>query len=116
MRGMAPWAQASTLPPAWRALLLALTAWSAALLVAYVVLRSAVRTRIAAIVLGAAGPVAALGLLRLLERADARPSLFALLPVAACVSPAALALAARARAELGRLRQGRRAASSSSRV
>lgn len=116
MRGMAPWAQASTLPPAWRALLLALTAWSAALLAAYLVLRLGVGTRVAAIVLGAAGPVAALGLLRLLERADARPALFVLLPASACALPAALALVAGARAELRRLRHPRRAASSSSRV
>jgi hypothetical protein len=107
MRGMAPWAQASSLPPAWRALLLALTAWSASLLAAYVVLRTAVRTRLAAIVLGAAGPLAALGLLRLLERADARPAFFALLPVAGCALPGALALASRAWAELGRVRHRR---------
>ena len=119
IRGMSPWAQASSLPPAWRALLLAMTAWSAALLAAYVVLRSAVRTRLAAVVLGAAGPLAALGLLRLLERADARPALFALLPVGACVLPVALALVAGARAELVlqlALRHSRRAASSSSKV
>jgi hypothetical protein len=116
MHGMSPWAQASTLPPAWRALLLALTAWTAALLAAYVVLRSAVRTRIAAIAVGAVGPVAALGLLRLLERADARPAFFALLPLAACALTAALVVAAGSRAELARLRHPRRAASTSSKV
>ncbi len=116
IRGMSPWAQASTLPPAWRALLLALTAWTAALLAAYVVLRSAVRTRIAAIAVGAAGPVGALGLLRLLERADARPAFFALLPFAACALTAALVVAAGSRAELGRLRRKGRAASTSSKV
>lgn len=116
MRGMPPWAQASTLPPAWRALLLALTAWTAALLAAYVVLRGAVRTRIAAIAVGAAGPVGALGLLRLLERADARPAFFALLPLAACALTAALVVAAGSRAELARLRRKGRAASTSSKV
>ncbi|HEY3820928.1 MAG TPA: hypothetical protein VGL81_27380 [Polyangiaceae bacterium] len=116
LRGMAPWARASTLPPAWRALLLALTAWSAALLAAYAVLRSAVRARLAAIVLGAAGPVAALGLLRLLERADARPAFFALLPAAACALTLGLALLAGSRAELARLRGKERAASTSSKV
>ncbi|HEX3346408.1 MAG TPA: hypothetical protein VHS09_17610 [Polyangiaceae bacterium] len=112
IHGMPPWAQASTLPPAWRALVLALTAWSAALLAAYVVLRGGVRARVVALLLGAAGPLAALGLLRLLERADAHPPLFALLPLAACALLAGLALAA----ELARLRHPRRAASSSSRV
>jgi len=116
MRGMSPWAQASTLPPAWRALLLALTAWTAALLAAYVVLRSAVRTRLAAIAVGAGGPVGALGLLRLLERADARPAFFALLPFAAFALTAALVVAAGSRAELARLRRKGRAASTSSKV
>ena len=112
MRGMAPWAQASSLPPASRALLLALTAWSVALLAAYVVVRLAVRSRAAAIVIGAAGPLAALGLLRLLDRADARPVAFALLPFGAC----ALVASALAAAELSRLRHSRRAASTSSKV
>jgi len=116
MRGMSPWAQASSLPPAWRALLLALTAWSAALLAAYVVLRGGIRTRAAAIVLGAGGPLGALGLLRLLERADARPAFFALLPLAACAVPAALALAARARAELATLRHPKTSCYTSSKV
>ncbi len=124
LRGMSPWAQASTLPPAGRALLLAVTAWSAALLAAYLVLRGAVRSRVAAIVLGAAGPTATLGLLRLLERADARPVFFALLvlaPLAASGVTAALVRAmsmahlTSAAERLG-LRRPRRAASSSSRV
>jgi hypothetical protein len=112
MRGMAPWAQASTLPPSGRALLLAVTAWSVSLLAAYLVLRRAVRSRAAALILGAAGPLAALGLLRLLERADARPAAFVLLPAAACSLMVAAALAV----ELPRLRQPRRAASTSSKV
>jgi hypothetical protein len=47
------------------------------------VLRRAVRARAGAIVLGAAGPLAALALLRSLERADAPPGAFFLVPVAA---------------------------------
>jgi hypothetical protein len=85
MHGMAPWAHASTLPPALRALLLALSAWSAACVAAWGVLGGAVRARPGAIVLGAAGPLIALALLRSLERADARPAAFLLVPVAACV-------------------------------
>jgi hypothetical protein len=99
MRGMAPWAQASTLPPYLRALLLALTAWGVASLAAYVVLRRAVRTRLGAILVGAVGPIAALGFLRLLERADARPAAFAVLPLLACGACAGLAVL------LARLRQ-----------
>jgi len=107
LRGMAPWAKASTLPAWLRALLLALTAWSVASLGAYTVLRRRVRWRAVAIVLGAAGPLAALGLLRVLERADARPAFYGLLPVAAC---GLVATAALAPGVLSRLRQRRRAA------
>jgi hypothetical protein len=107
LRGMAPWAKASTLPAWLRALLLALTAWSVASLGAYTVLRRRVRWRAVAIVLGAGGPLAALGLLRVLERADARPAFYGLLPVAAC---GLVATAALAPGVLSRLRQRRRAA------
>ncbi|HZU81998.1 MAG TPA: hypothetical protein VE987_03730 [Polyangiaceae bacterium] len=93
MHGMSPWAHASNLPPALRALVLALTAWCAGSVAAYGVLRRAVRARSGAIALGAAGPIAALGLLRVLERADARPAVFLVLPLVACASAAAVALA-----------------------
>jgi hypothetical protein len=91
LRGMAPWARASTLPAWLRALLLALTAWTAGSLASYFILRRVVRSRAAALVVGAGGPLAALGLLRLLERADAPVAMFALLPVAACAACAGLA-------------------------
>jgi hypothetical protein len=116
IRGMAPWARASTLPAALRALLIALTAWSVASLLAYSVLLGRVRTRSAAIVLGAVGPLAALGLLRLLERADARPAFYAALPLAACGAFGLAASAALLPAALSRLRHPRRAASTSGRV
>jgi hypothetical protein len=93
LHGMAPWASASSLPAWLRAVLLAITAWSVSSLAAYGVLRRATRSRLGAVVLGAAGPLAALGLIRLLERADARPSLFSLVPVAsalACVAMTAV--------------------------
>jgi hypothetical protein len=93
LHGMAPWASASSLPAWLRAVLLALTAWAVSSLAAYGVLRRATRSRLGAFVLGAAGPLAALGLIRLLERADARPAAFALVPFAgalACVGMTAL--------------------------
>lgn len=93
LHGMAPWAGASSLPAWLRAVLLALTAASVASLAAYGVLRRATRSRLGAFVLGAAGPLVALGLIRLLERADARPAAFALVPVAgalACMGMTAL--------------------------
>jgi hypothetical protein len=90
LHGMAPWASASSLPAWLRAVLLALTAWSVSSLAAYGVLRRATRSRLGAVGLGAAGPLVALGLIRLLERADARPSAFALVPLAAALACAAV--------------------------
>jgi hypothetical protein len=105
LHGMAPWARASTLPAALRAVLLALTAWACASLAAWAVLRRAAINRLVALALGAAGPLVALGLLRLLERADAHAALFALVPVAAAAACTSAA------AGLTRLRRGKRAAS-----
>jgi hypothetical protein len=91
MRGMAPWAQASSVPPPLRALILVLTAWAAASLGAYAVLRHSFRTRIGVLVLGAGGPLSALGLMRLLERLGARPIAFALVPLASAACTLAIA-------------------------
>jgi len=82
MRGMAPWAHASTLPAPLRALLFALSAWFASWLAAYAVLLRATSTRMGALLLGAVGPLAALGIVRVLERADAGPLAFLLVPLA----------------------------------
>jgi hypothetical protein len=82
LHGMAPWARASTLSAPARALVLGLTAWLSASVAAYVTLRRAAATRAHALVFGAAGPLTALGLVRLLETSDARPALFALVPLA----------------------------------
>ncbi|MBV9948355.1 MAG: hypothetical protein JOZ69_16000, partial [Myxococcales bacterium] len=79
-------------PAAVRALLLVASAWGAGVLTALGMLRGAVPGRTAAIVIGAAGPVAALGVLRALERAGARPWAFCLVPVAACGCAALCAL------------------------
>ena len=105
LHGMAPWASASTLPPWLRALLLATTGWLASSIAAYVVLRRAARSRLGALVVGASGPMAALGLLRLLERADASPRAFLAVPLVAGVACVALS------ALLSRLRWPWRAAS-----
>ena len=61
LRGMAPWARASTLPAALRASLLAFTAASVASLAAWLVLSRGVRGPALALALGAVGPVASLG-------------------------------------------------------
>jgi len=71
-----------------------------------------------------AGPMAALGLLRLLERADAKPAVFVLLVLSPAVASVAVAALGRAMSMAHRtsvaerlgLRRPRRTASSSSRV
>jgi hypothetical protein len=83
LHGMAPWAHASSLPAPLRALVLALTAWLAASFAGYVVLRRAARTRLGVLTLGAVGPLAALGLMRLLERSGAHAASFLVVPVVA---------------------------------
>jgi hypothetical protein len=106
LHGMAPWARASTLSAPLRALVLGLTAWLSASVAAYMTLRRAATTRGHVLALGAAGPIASLGLLRLLETSDARPTFFVLVPL---VGAAAALLAA---LPVARLRDRRRAASS----
>jgi hypothetical protein len=89
LHGMAPWASASTLPPWLRALLLAASAWLTASVSAFVVLLRATARRagrLGALAIGASGPLAALGLLRILERADAPARAFVLLPLAAAAA------------------------------
>ena len=87
---MPPWARASTLPAPLRAVLFSLAAWLAAWLSAYAVLRRAARTRLAAIVLGASGPLAALGAVRVLEQANAPPAAFAVVPVLCAIAAIAV--------------------------
>jgi hypothetical protein len=98
LQRMPPWARASTLPPWLRAVLFSLAAWLAAWLAAYAVLRRSARTRLAAIVLGASGPLAALGAVRLLEQASAPAAAFAVVPaVCAAASTVAASLMPRLR-------------------
>lgn len=109
MHGMVPWASASSLPAALRAILLAITGWSTASMAVYGVLRRgswhggrrAARRgaraggdaplgeaggRVGALALGSAGPLAALGVVRLLERADAHAAAFLVVPLAGMVA------------------------------
>lgn len=93
VHGMAPWARASTLAPAVRALVLATAGWLVSMLVAYLVLAGAARTRLGALALGGAGPIAALATMRLLERAAAGGSGMFLVAVPLAGSAVALAVA-----------------------
>ncbi|HLK41304.1 MAG TPA: hypothetical protein VKU41_31350 [Polyangiaceae bacterium] len=94
LRGMAPWAHASTLGAPLRSLVLVLAAWLSAHLGALSVLRRAARTPLGVLLIGAAGPLASLGLMRVLERLDSGRASFLLVPLvgAACTSGVAVAL------------------------
>lgn len=90
LRGMSPWAQASILPAGARAMVLATSGWITALAAAWSVLRSGIRSRIAAVVLGVVGPLIALALMRLFERTSAHPPAFVALPLASASCTLAL--------------------------
>ncbi len=92
IRGLPPFARASSLPPGWRAVLVALSGGISAWLSAYLVVRRFARSLVAVLALGASGPLAALGTLRLFERSDAHLAAFLLLPVAAALATIACAL------------------------
>lgn len=92
VRGLPPFARASSLPPAWRALLVALSGGISAWLSAYLVVRRFARNLVAVLAVGASGPLAALGTLRLFERSDAHLAAFFLLPVAAAFATVGCAL------------------------
>lgn len=84
--GLPPWARASNLRPALRALLLSSTGALLALLASFAVLRSSRSGRAAALALGAAGPVTALAVLAALERTENAPRAYALVPLAAALA------------------------------
>ncbi len=88
LRGLSPWASASSLAPWMRALVMAGSALACALLAAWGALRRLARAPLAALMGGACGPLVALGLVRALERADARSVWF--LPVPAIAALATL--------------------------
>jgi hypothetical protein len=81
--GLSPWGRASNLRPSARALLLSLTGAGLALLVALIVLRLGHSSRIAALVLGGAGPAAALMAFSALERQAIGPWAYVAVPFAA---------------------------------
>jgi hypothetical protein len=91
LRGLAPWSHASTLPPWLRAIVFSLTACASAALGGVSLLRPRFetlasgiqpKTRLAAFFVGSAGPVCALGLLRLADRAEWPAAAYLLVPMA----------------------------------
>jgi hypothetical protein len=86
LRGLLPFAQGSRIPPVARAVALVLAAAVASSLTALRILHGAVRGRFAALSTSAAGPIAALGALRAVERGEG-PWLFSVAaPVVALVA------------------------------
>ncbi len=83
LRGLPPWAQASGAPAWLRALVLLGAAMIAAFLATEGMLRRLGRGPLAAVVIGAVGPLAALGVMRALERGDARAGWYAVIPLVA---------------------------------
>jgi hypothetical protein len=69
LRGLAPWARASSLPPVLRGIVVTISAFGGAWAAAMAILRARRRRvgRVAAAAMGAAGPLTALALLRALE-------------------------------------------------
>jgi hypothetical protein len=97
LRGLAPWARASALPPLLRAVVVTVSSFLAGCASAAAILRARRRrvSGVAAAAIGAAGPVAALVVLRALELRMPETSpgwwllLFALVPLSALASVAA---------------------------
>ena len=86
LRGLSPWASASSLPPWTRAVVMAGSALVCALLAAWGALRRMARAPLAALAGGAVGPLIALAAVRALERGDARSGWFLLVPALAAIA------------------------------
>ena len=101
VHGLAPWGRGSNLAPTERALLLSSTGALLALLAAHIVLARAIAHRLLALLVGGAGPSAALIVMSRLEQGDHRAWIYIAVPAAGVVcllSAAALASLARLRA------------------
>jgi hypothetical protein len=93
--GLSPWGRASNLRPALRALLLSTTGMGLALLAALYVLARSISHRLMSLLLGAAGPAAALLALSRLEQSDHGPLAYAWVPLAGVAALGASVLATR---------------------
>jgi hypothetical protein len=68
VRGLAPWGHALSLSPIARAIVLALSGLFAAAVAALLVLERWARSRLGALIVGASGPLAVLGAMRVFDR------------------------------------------------
>ena len=90
LHGMAPWTHASNVPPWLRVLVVELAAALAGALALVAGLMSIARTSLTAVAVGVSGPLATLGLMRALERADAPGAWYLVTPIVALLAVAAL--------------------------
>jgi len=100
--GLSPWGRASNLRPSARALLLSATGAVLALLAAFFVLSRSVSNRLLSLLIGGAGPAAALLAMSRLEQGEHAPLSYAWVPLAALSGQAAAILLERL---LGRWRR-----------
>ncbi len=91
LHGMSPWTHASNVGPILRAFVVVLAAALAALASIHAAITGRARGTFAAVLVGVSGPLAALGLMRTLERADASRFAYLAMPIVALVVPLALA-------------------------
>ena len=94
--GLSPWGRASNVPPALRAGLLSSTGAVVALLASWAVLAGSVARRFGSLLIGAAGPVAALLVLSSLERASHGVAVYFAVPAAGLCGWAAAVFVVRA--------------------
>ncbi len=92
LHGMSPWSHASNVGPFLRAFVMVIAAALAALASVHASITRRARGTFAAVLVGVSGPVAALGLMRALERADAPRAAFLAMPIVALAVPLALAM------------------------
>ncbi len=91
VRGLPPWGRGSNLSAVQRALLLSLTSGAMALIAAGIVLARSIAHRLPSLVIGGAGPVAALVVMSRLEQADHTPWTYLSVPAAGLLSLAGAA-------------------------
>jgi hypothetical protein len=97
LHGMAPWTHASSVPPVLHMLVVVTAGLLAAALSLMMVLSRLVRGTLAAVLVAVSGPLATLGLMRALERADVPSAVYLVTPVVAVASVLGLALLTRLR-------------------
>jgi hypothetical protein len=83
--GLSPWGRASNLAPAARAVLLSATGACLALLASWFVLSRSIQSRLWSLLVGGAGPVAALLTMSRLEQGENAPARYALVPLGALI-------------------------------